>query len=319
MVSFRREKYVPHGGPDGGNGGRGGDVVLRADGAISTLYDLRYKKHCFAQKGQPGGSKDCTGANGNHLVIRVPVGTQAYDDSDGHLIADLVLDGQEYRLAQGGLGGRGNASFATPSRRTPEYAQPGRPAEELAIRLELKLLADVSLIGLPNAGKSTLISRISGARPKVADYPFTTLVPNLGVVEVGVDRSYVVADMPGLIEGAADGAGLGHQFLRHIERTGLFVFMVTQDMDPERNPISDYEILRKELTRYDSSLSEREFLVVMSQCDRPEVLDLVEDLQAAIGETAKVLSVSSVTGAGLKDLRKAIADRLLDAGKWGGR
>jgi GTP-binding protein len=319
MVSFRREKYVPHGGPDGGNGGRGGDVSLEADAGITTLYDLRYKRRCFAEKGQPGGSKDCTGGNGNHLVIRVPVGTQAYDETDGHLLVDLIEHKQEFRLAQGGLGGRGNASFATPSRRTPEYAQPGRPSEELAVRLELKLLADVGLIGLPNAGKSTLISRISGARPKVADYPFTTLVPNLGVVEVGVDRSYVVADMPGLIEGAAEGAGLGHQFLRHIERTGLFVFMVTQDMDPERSPVKDYEILCKELNRYDSALSERGFLVVMSQCDRPDVMEQVEDLQAAIGETAQVVSVSSVTGAGLKDLRKAIAERLLDAGKWGGR
>ena len=276
MVSFRREKYVPHGGPDGGNGGRGGDVVLVADATLSTLLDLRYKKHCFAQKGRPGGSKDCTGADGETLVLRVPVGTQVYEAESDRLLVDLVEDGERYIVAQGGQGGRGNAAFATPSRRTPEYAQPGRPGTEVEVRLELKLLADVGLIGLPNAGKSTLISRISGARPKIADYPFTTITPNLGVVRVDVDRSYVVADMPGLIKGAAEGAGLGHQFLRHIERTGLFIFMVTQDLEPGRTPLGDYETLRNELLRYDPTLLERPYLVVMSQCDRPDVLEQVE-------------------------------------------
>jgi GTP-binding protein len=319
MVSFRREKYVPHGGPNGGNGGRGGDVLLRADEALTTFYDLRYKRHCFAKNGQPGGSQDCTGANGEHLVIRVPVGTQALNNESGELLADLIDHGQEFVLARGGQGGRGNAAFATPSRRTPEYAQPGTAGTELEIRLELKLLADVGLIGLPNAGKSTLISRISGARPKVADYPFTTLVPNLGVVKIDVDRTYVVADMPGLIEGAAEGAGLGHQFLRHIERTGLFIFMVTQDMDPDRTPMIDYEILCNELKRYDKTLAKRPFLVVMSQCDRPEVLDQVDALREIVGEKNDVLAVSSVTGLGLDDLKRAVAERLLDAGKWGGR
>ncbi|MEE2757520.1 MAG: GTPase ObgE [Myxococcota bacterium] len=319
MVSFRREKYVPHGGPDGGNGGRGGDVILRADASLTTLYDLRYRKHCYAENGRPGGSKDCTGANGKHFIIRVPAGTQAFDDQTGHLLVDLVEDGQEFVVARGGQGGRGNAAFATPSRRTPEYAQTGVAGSELDVRLELKLLADVGLVGFPNAGKSTLISRISGAKPKVADYPFTTIVPNLGVVRVDVDRSYVVADMPGLIEGAAEGAGLGHQFLRHIERTGLFIILVTQDLDPERNASQDYLVLRDELKRYDVNLTKRPFLVVLSQCDRPDVFEQLDDLQAVVGETTQVLAVSSVTGLGLAELKKAVADRLLDTGKWGGR
>lgn len=319
MVSFRREKFVPHGGPDGGNGGRGGDVILRVDDALSTLYDLRYRKHCYAENGRPGGSKDCTGANGKPFIIRVPPGTQVYNDTTDNLIVDLVDPDQEFVVARGGQGGRGNASFATPSRRTPEYAQTGRPGEEVMLRLELKLLADVGLIGFPNAGKSTLISRISGARPKVADYPFTTLVPNLGVVQIDVDRTYVMADMPGLIEGAAEGIGLGHQFLRHIERTGLFLFLVTQDLDPERNPVDDFLVLRKELDRYNLDLRDRPFLVMLSQCDRPEVMEQFDALQAVVGETTQVIAVSSVTGLGLDALKKAVADHLLALGKWGGK
>ena len=264
MVSFRREKFVPRGGPDGGNGGRGGDVTLVADARLSTLLDLKYKRRCIAKNGRPGGSKDCTGADGESLELRVPVGTQVFDVESGHLLTDMVEAGERFILCKGGIGGRGNASFATPSIRTPEYAQPGRPGEERDIR-ELKLLADVGLVGFPNAGKSTLISRISRAKPKIADYPFTTLEPNLGVVRVDVDRSYVVADMPGLIEGASDGLGLGHRFLKHIERTALFLFVITQDLDPERTPIDDFNTLRAELARYDSQLAQRHFIVALSQ------------------------------------------------------
>ena len=302
-VSFRRERYVPRGGPDGGHGGRGGDVFIVAETALSTLLDHRYKKSYIAQNGRPGGGKDCTGADGQSCTIRVPVGTQVYDTENGQLLVDLIEDGQRYVLARGGLGGKGNAHFANASRRSPEYAQPGRPGEELHIRLELKLLADVGLIGFPNAGKSTLISRLSRAKPKVASYPFTTLTPNLGVVGVDIDRSYVVADMPGLIEGAAEGAGLGHRFLKHIERTGLFLYLVTQDMDPERDPINDLKILRDELHRYDPSLSERPYLVAMSQCDRPEVLEQLDELKAAVEPGTEVIAISAVSGFGLDQLQ----------------
>ncbi len=315
-VSYRREKYVPRGGPDGGDGGRGGDVVLHADPNLATLLDLRYKRRYNAQNGRPGDRQNMTGADGQAIVLRVPVGTQAYDAETDALIVDLLEPDQRYVLARGGIGGRGNASFATPSRRTPDFAQPGRPGEERNVRLELKLLADVGLVGFPNAGKSTLISRISRAKPKIAGYPFTTLVPNLGVVSVDVDRSYVVADMPGLIEGAADGAGLGHQFLRHIERTALFVFLITQDYDPERDPAGDFRALRRELGRYDPALLDRPYIVVLSQCDRPDVREQLDDLQAEL-ELPDIIPISAVTGDGLDALRKAIADTLNRSGRWG--
>lgn len=314
-VSYRREKYVPRGGPDGGDGGRGGDVILHADPNLATLLDLRYKRHYHAPNGRPGDRQNMTGADGEDIVLRVPVGTQAYDAETDALIVDLIEPDQRLVLARGGIGGRGNASFATPSRRTPDFAQPGRPGAERDVRLELKLLADVGLVGFPNAGKSTLISRISRAKPKIAGYPFTTLVPNLGVVSVDTDRSYVVADMPGLIEGAADGAGLGHQFLRHIERTALFVFLITQDYDPERAPAGDLRALRRELERYDPTLLERPYLVVLSQCDRPDVRAQLDDLEAELGED--ILPISAVTGDGLDALHKAIADHLTRAGRWG--
>jgi len=315
-VSYRREKYVPRGGPDGGDGGRGGDVILHADPNLATLLDLRYKRRYHAQSGRPGDRQNMTGADGQTIIMRVPVGTQAYDAETDALIVDLIEPDQRYVLARGGIGGRGNASFATPSRRTPDFSQPGRPGTEREVRLELKLLADVGLVGFPNAGKSTLISRISRAKPKIADYPFTTLVPNLGVVSVDVDRSYVVADMPGLIEGAADGAGLGHQFLRHIERTALFVFLITQDYDPERDPATDFRALRRELGRYDEALLERPFLVVLSQCDRPDVREQLDDLKTELG-FEHILPISAVTGDGLDGLHKAIADQLSQAGRWG--
>lgn len=316
-VSFRREKYVPRGGPDGGDGGRGGDVLLQADRNLATLLDLRYRRLYAAPNGQPGGGTNMTGADGEDITLRVPVGTQAFDDETGELLVDLVEPDATYVLARGGNGGRGNAAFATPSRRTPDFAKPGGNAQERTIRLELKLLADVGLVGFPNAGKSTLISRISRARPKIADYPFTTLTPNLGVVSVDVARSYVVADMPGLIEGAADGAGLGHRFLRHIERTALFVFLITQDLAPGRDPIADYRALLHELGRYDADLLDRPKLVALSQCDRPDVLEQLDAVRAALGEDVRVFPISAVTGAGLDALHKAIADHLTQSGRWG--
>jgi GTP-binding protein len=260
-----------------------------------------------------------TGADGVTLVLRVPVGTQVYDDTTGELIADLATAGAEVVVARGGRGGKGNAFFATPSRRTPDFAQPGEPGEERELRLELKLIADVGLVGFPNAGKSTLVNRVSRARPKIADYPFTTLRPHLGVVRVDDERSYVIADLPGLIEGASDGAGLGLQFLRHIERTSLFLFLITQDVAPGRDPVSDFRTLRRELGAYDAALLERPYLVVLSQIDRTEVREQLDDIRAALGpEAGEVLALSAVTGEGVPELLVAIARRLVESGRWAG-
>ena len=290
-------------------------MVLRADPRLATLLDFRYRRRHIAQNGQPGGSKDCTGADGERLVVNLPVGTEVFDDQTEELIVDLCEPGQEFLLAPGGLGGRGNVHFATAAHRSPDYAQPGRPGQELEVHLVLKLLADVGLVGFPNAGKSTFVSRISRARPKIADYPFTTLQPHLGVVSVDTERSYVVADMPGLIEGAAEGAGLGHQFLRHLERTALFVFLVTQDMTPGRTPMSDFLALRSELGRYEPELLERPFIVVLSQADRPEVAEQYEELRASLKDVP-VFQMSAVTGFGVDDVLHAIAAQLEASGRW---
>lgn len=314
--SFRREKYIPRGGPDGGEGGAGGDLVLEADGSLATLLDLRYRRHLEAGNGEPGGARQCTGSRGTDLVIRVPPGTQVYNDETDELLADLTEAGERIVLAPGGRGGKGNMFFATPSQRTPTHFQPGEEGQAFKLRLVLKLLADVGLVGFPNAGKSTLVRRISRARPKVADYPFTTLEPNLGVVRVDDGRSYVVADIPGIIEGAAEGAGLGFQFLRHIERTSLFVFLVTLDYADGRDPIRDLETLRGELGRYDEALLERPWLVVLSQVDRPDVAEWAEALRAAVPADIELLSISAATGVGIDELLLSIARRLNAAGRW---
>lgn len=277
--------------------------------------DLRYKQRHEAGNGRPGGGKNCSGADGAHCHIRVPIGTQIFRVSDGTLVADLDAPGAQVVLARGGRGGRGNQHYATAARRSPDYAQPGEAGEEDEFRLELKLLADVGLVGFPNAGKSTLISRLSRARPKIADYPFTTLVPNLGVVRVDDDRSYVLADIPGLIEGAAEGAGLGIRFLKHLERTRVFVFLLTQDLAPNRSPAEDYQTLRRELGKYDASLLERPFIVALNQVDRTDVREMADEVEAAIG--LPVLRVSAVSGEGLDGLRRAVANALASTGRWG--
>jgi GTP-binding protein len=304
---------VPRGGPDGGDGGRGGDVILRADPTLATLQDFRYRREYGAKNGQGGQGSNCHGADGETLVLRVPVGTEVHDAETGELLCDLTEPDQEVVFLKGGRGGLGNQHFATPWRQAPDYAQPGEPAQERNILLVLKLLADVGLVGFPNAGKSTLVSVMSRARPKIADYPFTTLVPNLGVVRVDDERSYVMADIPGIIEGAADGAGLGLRFLRHIERTGLFLYLVTLDYGPGRDPVSDYQTLRRELAKHDPALLERPSLIVVSQVDRPDVAEQVPAIEAALGP---VLTISAVTGAGMDALRRAIADRLSARGRW---
>lgn len=317
LVSFRREKFVPRGGPSGGDGGRGGDVVLVADRNLATLRDQRYQRWIRAGSGEAGGGSHKTGANGEDSVVRVPVGTLVYDLARGEgaePIADLVEHGQRCVVARGGRGGRGNARFATSTRQTPDFATPGRPGEERRLRLSLKLLADVGLVGLPNAGKSTLLRRLSAARPRVADYPFTTLTPHLGVAEQG-DRRFVVADIPGLIEGASRGVGLGDRFLRHVERTRVLVHLLDTSalLDEGRDLLAEYESVRKELAAYDPSLAERREIIVLNKVDligERSFLDAPEALLAARG--AEVVRVSGATGEGVTALLRAMA-RALDA------
>lgn len=300
IVAFRREKYVPMGGPSGGDGGRGGNVIFVADEGLKTLMDFRYKKHFKAGRGEHGQGKNMHGRSGEDLMVKVPVGTVIRDDATGEVIADLTRHGQEAVVARGGRGGRGNARFATSNNRAPTLSENGEPGEEKWIRLELKLLADVGLVGFPNAGKSTLISRISAAKPKIADYPFTTLVPNLGVVETKNRDNFVVADIPGLIENAAEGAGLGHDFLRHIERTKVLLFLLDTAQSEGRDVLKDYEILRRELEKYNPQLLSRPYLIVANKIDISEASENLKRLQKLYGD--KVYPISAVTGEGLEEL-----------------
>lgn len=311
LVAFRREKYIPRGGPAGGDGGKGGDVILRADESLNTLVDLRYKRHYKAERGGDGGSNNKTGKNGENLIITVPVGTVVRDKNTNAVIADLVEHNQEAVVAQGGRGGRGNARFATSTLHTPRFAENGDPGDEKELILELKLLADVGLVGFPNVGKSTLISRISAAKPKIADYPFTTLVPNLGVVKADDNRSFVVADMPGLIEGAHTGAGLGHQFLRHIERTRLLVHLLDLSGATGRDPLEDFDIINKEIASFNPKLAELPQIVALTKMDVPGA----EENSAPVARTLRergyeVHQISAVTGQGVDELVYAIAEKL---------
>ncbi len=307
-VSFRREKYVPKGGPDGGDGGKGGDVILRADEGLHTLVDFRYRRVFRAQKGAHGQGSHKTGRSAPDLVIPVPVGTLVRDAHTGEVIADLVRHGQEVVVARGGRGGRGNARFATATRQAPRFAEPGEKGEERVLDLELRVLADVGFVGFPNAGKSTLLARISAARPKIADYPFTTLHPHLGVVRVAEGQSFVAADIPGLIEGAHRGAGLGHQFLRHISRTRLLLFLL--DLSAE-DPEHTYEVLRSELRAYDPSLAERPRVVALNKIDLPDARARVETVRAAFeGRGIPTYPISALTGEGVEELVRVLYRRL---------
>jgi len=306
-VAFRREKYVPLGGPAGGDGGRGGDVILVAHDRFSTLFDLRYRKVVRAERGEDGRGKDQYGKAGTDVRIEVPVGTQVYDDDNDVLLADLREHGAEIVVAQGGRGGRGNIKFATPYDRAPRRAEPGKVGQRKNIRLVLKLLADVGIVGFPNVGKSTFIATVSRARPKVADYPFTTLVPNLGVVSLGVDRTFVIADIPGIIEGAAEGAGLGLRFLKHIERTRVLLHMLSIDADPARDPITDFDALMTELEKFEPSLLQRPMVVAVSKYDLPEAREAYEQVREALGPRGfQVFAISSATGEGLSALLEAL-------------
>jgi GTP-binding protein len=306
-IAFRREKYVPKGGPSGGDGGDGGSVILEVDEGLSTLLDFRYRTEYRALAGKPGANKDMYGRGGDDLVLRVPPGTQVFDEASGTLLADLKSHGERFAAARGGRGGRGNIHFATSTDRAPRKAEPGRPGQEREIRLELKLLADVGLLGFPNVGKSSLISRISAARPKIADYPFTTLVPNLGVVGLPGDRSFVVADVPGLIEGAHAGAGLGDRFLRHLERTRVLVHLLEVSAAPGRTPLRDYAALRKELALFDQALAERPEIVVLNKTDLPDTRKKLRSVaQAFARRKLPFFAISAATGEGLSELCEAM-------------
>ncbi len=306
-ASFRREKYVPKGGPSGGDGGNGGSVILEVDEGLSTLLDFRYRTEYRAPSGESGGNKDMYGRGGDDLVLRVPPGTQVFDDEKGILLADLRGHGTRFVAARGGRGGRGNIHFATATDRAPRRAEPGTPGRERLLRLELKLLADVGLLGFPNVGKSSFIARISAARPKIADYEFTTLVPNLGMVRLSGDRSFVVADVPGLIEGAHEGAGLGIRFLRHLERTRVLVHLLEVSPAPGRTPLRDYDALRRELALYDPELARRPEVVVLNKLDVPEVRKKLPTLRRAFEKRGLALhGISAATGQGVKELLEEV-------------
>ena len=309
-VAMRREKYIPEGGPWGGDGGRGGDVIFRADEGLRTLVDFRYKRHYKADRGRHGEGKNMHGASGDDLVLRLPVGTVVKDADSGELIADLVQMGQEVVVARGGRGGRGNARFATPNNKAPKMAELGEPGEERRLALELKLIADVGLVGFPNAGKSTLISRVSAARPKIANYPFTTVTPNLGVIRVEDGRSFVMADIPGLIEGAHTGAGLGHEFLRHVERTRLLVHVLDTAGSEGRDPVEDFRVTNRELSLYNPVIGQRPQVVAANKMDLPDSVHNLARLKEAYGEEYDLFPISAATGAGLDALIYRIIDLL---------
>lgn len=310
-LSFRREKFVPKGGPDGGDGGKGGNVYFVVDEALSTLLDYRYMHHYKAGNGAPGMGKNMHGKGGASLELRVPPGTLVYDDESDELLADLTSVGEPILFLEGGQGGRGNARFATSTNRAPRHVQPGVPGEVKTLRLELKLLADVGLVGLPNAGKSTLISAVSAAKPKIADYPFTTLVPNLGVVRYGSFKTMVFADIPGLIAGASAGQGLGTRFLRHVERTDLFLHLVDLSFIQEGDPFENFQMINQELAQYDDSLVTKPQLVVLTKIDIPEVREAAQEIrQKFVDQGFTVCEISAATGEGLKELVREVGSRL---------
>ncbi|TCT27119.1 GTP-binding protein [Melghiribacillus thermohalophilus] len=310
MVAFRREKYVPKGGPAGGDGGNGGDVVFEVDEGLNTLMDFRYQKHFKASRGENGMSKGQHGKNADPLIVKVPPGTTVKDADTGEVIADLIEHRQQAVIAKGGRGGRGNIRFATSRNRAPEIAENGEPGQERYIQLELKLLADVGLVGFPSVGKSTLLSVVTAAKPKIADYHFTTLVPNLGVVETEDHRSFVMADLPGLIEGAHEGVGLGHQFLRHVERTRVIVHVIDMSGMEGRDPFEDYLTINKELKEYDERLSERPQMVVANKMDMPEAEEHLNVFRKKLSDDIQVFPISAITRQGLKEWLFALADLL---------
>jgi GTP-binding protein len=308
MCSFRREKYVPRGGPDGGDGGNGGAVVIRARAGADSLAGLTHQKHWRADNGEGGGSAQCTGRSAEDLVIDVPPGTIVRDRDRGHVLKDLVEAGEQVTVARGGKGGRGNKAFATATNRTPREFEPGEPGEERWVVLELKVIADVGLIGLPNAGKSTLLSRLSRATPEIADYPFTTKYPNLGMVTVGGENAFVIADLPGLIEGAHAGVGLGHEFLRHVERTRILIHLVEPFPPDGSDPLANYRAIRRELELYNLELVKRPEFVAVSKSELTGSGAVRERLARELGH--EVFAISAVTGQGLSQLVGVVVEAL---------
>jgi len=298
-ISFRHEKYIPKGGPDGGNGARGGSIIIRADRQLNTLLDFKYKRSYRAERGENGRGKDQGGKSGKDEVVKVPCGTLVRDALKGKAIVDLVHEGDEFIIAHGGKGGRGNGEFATPTNQAPRFAEPGTPGEEREVILELKLLADVGLVGFPNAGKSTLISVVSAAKPKIADYPFTTLTPNLGLVRYAEGKSFVIADIPGLIEGAHEGKGLGIQFIRHIERTRVLVFLIESISE---DPKKDYQILLNELASYNPAIAKKKKIVAITKMDIVDEADGKKLAKIKFGRNVVTIPISAVAGEGLREL-----------------
>ncbi|MBN1830377.1 MAG: GTPase ObgE [Deltaproteobacteria bacterium] len=321
-VSFRREKFIPRGGPDGGNGGKGGDVIFVASPSYRTLLHLQYNQHHRAERGGHGEGNNRSGKGGEDIIIAVPVGTVIHDATTGELLADLSEEGQPHIIASGGIGGKGNAHFKSSTYRAPRFAQPGMEGEERTLRLELKLLADVGIIGFPNVGKSTFISRISAAKPKIADYPFTTLVPNLGVVRYG-DDSFVVADIPGLIEGAHRGMGLGTRFLKHIERTTVLVHILDISREDSQDPWSDFTAVNNELVSFDSRMVQKPQIIAVNKIDLPATRERLSEISERFRREGLILyPLSAVTGEGVKELLGAVAKALAhnqNAGKFHGR
>ncbi|GIM44591.1 GTPase Obg [Collibacillus ludicampi] len=310
IVSFRREKYVPEGGPAGGDGGCGGDVVLVVDEGLRTLLDFKYQRHFKADRGEHGKPKNQHGRNAEDLVVRVPPGTTVIDAESGEFLGDLVRHGQRLVVAHGGRGGRGNTRFATPANKAPEIAEKGEPGEERWIQLELKVLADVGLVGFPSVGKSTLLSVVSSARPKIGAYHFTTLTPNLGVVDVGDGRSFVMADLPGLIEGAHEGHGLGHQFLRHAERTRVIVHVVDIAATEGRDPYEDFVTITNELTQYNERLGKLPVIIAANKMDVPGAEENLREFREKLKEDIPIYPISGVTRQGVQELMYAVADLL---------
>ena len=310
-MSFRREKFVPRGGPNGGDGGDGGDVILVARQNMTSLLDHRYKQHYKAESGEHGRGKDQHGKTAPALLVPVPIGTVVREFLTGEILGDLAEDGQILCVAKGGRGGRGNARFATSTNQAPRHTEPGQEGQERTLILELKLLADVGIIGLPNAGKSTLISRISAARPKIADYPFTTLVPNLGVVSYDEGKTFVIVDIPGLIKGAHKGAGLGIKFLRHIERTRILIHLLDLSPLTERGPIEDYRLMNEELEAYSPELKKKPQVIVLNKIDITEAKEGLKDVQIQFKKLGiKTFPISAATGEGLKELIREVGNGL---------
>lgn len=313
-VSFRREMYVANGGPDGGDGGKGGDVIIEVDKGLNTLYEYRHKTKYKAEDGEQGGKRNCHGRNGQDIVLKVPEGTVIKDAESDKVIADMSGDNMRFVILRGGRGGKGNQHYATATMQVPKYAQPGKPAQELEVKLELKVIADVGLVGFPNVGKSTFLSRVTNARPKIANYHFTTLTPNLGVVDLDGGKGFVIADIPGLIEGASEGVGLGHEFLRHIERTRVMIHLVDAASTEGRDPVEDIYAINKELENYNADISKRPQIIAANKIDciyADGEEDPVERIRAEFEpKGVKVMAISAVTGQGLKELLYAVRELL---------